>query len=747
MRVHTFAAVATTLSLLILAACDSGGGLRTEVPGAGESNDGTGDGGSGDGRSDTVTPLLDKWQRFVDGNPTLELSERQSLALHNRNTGRSTHSLYGAQYGAGAEGRRRELGLDLELYERDSHDNELVTSLPDSVTFESVLEHNDVKVFKLGINETHLEDGTEELYTQEGLFGYLEFSVFSVHREVECEGSGASCDGRPFGNSYIYSESYGHFPGSSPSGLGSATWTGIMTGLDVAQSPPSGERWVLGEAMIDIDDLSNPDVDVSFTDIRELATGASRSNMVWDNLSLTIGAFSDESPHTINGLFYGPSVQEVGGVFDRDGITGAFGGAVSEGQVVPVETPTSSPASHATASAIESVVDVSDGHTNIGTITIASSGSGHKMVVQTAPFRYAQAVPYRNDVNALEFQTSHSSTAVPADPLVGWQGRSIWTSETVVDHSLGDLWEVFQGEKEYTNGAVFTVYLATDAEISDTLDEPWVGYGETDRAIALSDIPDLLAGHDWQGVLVPEGGLQGTLDGTPGTFTCDSGSGCYLEFDRQAGYYPGGGNVMFIPNDPDRNKETLPSVTSSAAVTTADYLSMGYWLYLPDGSTSVDLAEFGVLAGGGDPFEPSHLQRLIGTATYAGKAIGMHYIGGSSNDTSVGSFEADVELMADFGTSIDDGTLQGRIFDFITASGSEFIPTELRLEEASVFADTYVSGSVFSDDSDATWRGEWGAAFFGNGSATGEHPTGVAGTFGAINGDSGMAGSFGAQRQ
>ena len=181
-------------------------------------------------------------------------------------------------------------------------------------------------------------------------------------------------------------------------------------------------------------------------------------------------------------------------------------------------------------------------------------------------------------------------------------------------------------------------------------------------------------------------------------------------------------------------------------VPTADYLSLGYWLYLPDDATSFDPVDFGVLAGGGDPFEPAHMQRLTGTAIYVGDAIGMYYTGGSSNDSDVGSFEADVELTADFGTSMDDGRLDGVIFDFVPANGAASIPTELRFETAFISDWSVWRGEVSGGGSDARWQGEWGAAFFGNGANPSEHPTGVAGTFGATDGDSGIAGAFGAHR-
>ncbi len=100
-----------------------------------------------------------------------------------------------------------------------------------------------------------------------------------------------------------------------------------MTGLEANRYEPETYRRILGEARIGIgiDDLSNPDVDVSFTGIRDVDAGTERPDMVWNDLPLTNGAFNDGSYRTIKGVFYGPAQQEVGSVFDRNAITGAFG--------------------------------------------------------------------------------------------------------------------------------------------------------------------------------------------------------------------------------------------------------------------------------------------------------------------------------------------------------------------------------------------------------------------------------------
>ena len=57
-----------------------------------------------------------------------------------------------------------------------------------------------------------------------------------------------------------------------------------------------------------------------------------------------------------------------------------------------------------------------------------------------------------------------------------------------------------------------------------------------------------------------------------------------------------------------------------------------------------------MFAGGGDPFRSNDAALdLHGTAEYSGSAHGTYYTDKSSKTVTVGSFEALVELEADFG--------------------------------------------------------------------------------------------------
>ena len=103
---------------------------------------------------------------------------------------------------------------------------------------------------------------------------------------------------------------------SLPALLGSATWQGELFALD------TDNRLVRGGATLTIDDLATPVVDVELTPEGHAA-------MTWVDLPVTGGGFSarDSASDYLRGAFYGPAAEEVGGVFERNRLLGAFGAA------------------------------------------------------------------------------------------------------------------------------------------------------------------------------------------------------------------------------------------------------------------------------------------------------------------------------------------------------------------------------------------------------------------------------------
>ena len=68
--------------------------------------------------------------------------------------------------------------------------------------------------------------------------------------------------------------------------------------------------------------------DVELTDIVNIETGDLHHDMAWRGMAVEEGGFGRRNApdDTITGRFYGPDEEEVGGVFERRGIAGAFGG-------------------------------------------------------------------------------------------------------------------------------------------------------------------------------------------------------------------------------------------------------------------------------------------------------------------------------------------------------------------------------------------------------------------------------------
>ena len=116
----------------------------------------------------------------------------------------------------------------------------------------------------------------------------------------------------------------------NPTG-GAARWTGTMFGFDITDGETGGNR-VQGVADLVIQDFSVPEIDVAFTGIRGLDLEAPLADMGWDAIPLRDGVFrSVQADSVIDGRMYGADHTHVGGVFERDGIVGAFGAERSHG--------------------------------------------------------------------------------------------------------------------------------------------------------------------------------------------------------------------------------------------------------------------------------------------------------------------------------------------------------------------------------------------------------------------------------
>ncbi len=333
--------VAVAALVLTLSGCGGGGTVSA--------------GGPGDDASEAS--LLDKWQRFEDGAPTLRMTEDQVSGAWRSAARTSTHRVIRAGpvsvgsdpgpdnpvaadpvFPAGADAcAPGECGFDPR---------------PDSTwAFAPVLEHRDIPVAEFTSRYTEtliLEPGGEAGDRQTELFdsltygGWLDHTHFNVSVTRWCTVGSAGCaatdDTDPvYAGGGVLGFMAGRYSGTTPTGAGSATWSGIMIGMeDLAPDLLQRERpdVFLGDARVTIDDLATPDVDVAFTGIHNVTGGSPHRDMHWEDVPIEDGLFGRvsresgrDNPDYLVGMFAGASHGEAGGTFRRDGIAGAFGAA------------------------------------------------------------------------------------------------------------------------------------------------------------------------------------------------------------------------------------------------------------------------------------------------------------------------------------------------------------------------------------------------------------------------------------
>ena len=106
------------------------------------------------------------------------------------------------------------------------------------------------------------------------------------------------------------------------------TWTGGAVGVDY--SDLAEDRVLVGNSVLTVSLLEDWDeytVRVDITNLVDVAAGTAYDDMTWAYIPLRDGGFQT---FEIRGRFFGPNHEEVGGVFERDRITGAFGGTREE---------------------------------------------------------------------------------------------------------------------------------------------------------------------------------------------------------------------------------------------------------------------------------------------------------------------------------------------------------------------------------------------------------------------------------
>ena len=287
---------------------------------------GGGDGGQGSG--EPAESLVKNWQRYLAGNSTLDITAAQARAALVAADARTTHELDSILTCVESPGGTCDPTYTVGLYRVPADEQGGTLAAVDGLTVTPVLQHGDIPLvkaeyqFDVEIFEEVFQ-GSAQVYG-----GWLDYTLFGT---VRVSGTETGED------NFIGTQTSAAFSGSAsesrPTGTGSATWTGLMAGMEDVEAIIHTEPDVfLGDARITIDDLAAPDADVSFTNIWNVTDQTPQPDMAWSGLSVTNeGVFSDGDydfgfgNDYIAGAFTGPDHQEVGGEFRKSGIVGSFG--------------------------------------------------------------------------------------------------------------------------------------------------------------------------------------------------------------------------------------------------------------------------------------------------------------------------------------------------------------------------------------------------------------------------------------
>ena len=173
---------------------------------------------------------------------------------------------------------------------------------------------------------------------------YRAFSAWTEHGFFVVETSLSEQLGELTYNTYWFGDASDIGPVTGVGG--SASWSGVMAGVTDGSSGDGG-TFVHGDADLTVTGLTASDessFNVEFTNITREDNGATLDNMVWQGLPLqgrSFGtndvrfreaergytrrtSFGARAEGSLFGHVYGPNGEEVGGLFHRDNIAGAF---------------------------------------------------------------------------------------------------------------------------------------------------------------------------------------------------------------------------------------------------------------------------------------------------------------------------------------------------------------------------------------------------------------------------------------
>ena len=165
------------------------------------------------------------------------------------------------------------------------------------------------------------------------LIGSLRFGVFGIGRTLFGDPAIAEIlmpieMATPF--------AFGGPAGTNPS-EGLLFWSGSAFARDIGGTQTDGHA-VIGDVEISIASYADPHANISFFDLFDVNTGASRASFGWTDLPVQDGVFGSSYGPESNGVratFFGPSHAGVGGVFQHDGLIGAFGAQRAHAEALP----------------------------------------------------------------------------------------------------------------------------------------------------------------------------------------------------------------------------------------------------------------------------------------------------------------------------------------------------------------------------------------------------------------------------
>ena len=182
----------------------------------------------------------------------------------------------------------------------------------------AIMTHNGITVgqrLNAGRNETADDGEPSEIinFQSQTYGGWDDNNFFAIQHYTETIGNNVTFE--------IQTYSVGDASETRPT-EGSGRWSGTMVGSHTQMN-----YIVQGSANIRINSFSDNTLTIlSLFDIKRLDTGADVPNLDWTAVPIDAdGTFASDSGD-VRGTFYGADHEEIGGVFKRDNIIGAFGG-------------------------------------------------------------------------------------------------------------------------------------------------------------------------------------------------------------------------------------------------------------------------------------------------------------------------------------------------------------------------------------------------------------------------------------